>query len=304
MLRTMRLLYICWLMFFVCISGIASASDRIFAIVNSIPITEREFADRKKFIIFINKVPAQYHNNPEVNNGVLESLIADNLWVEQGNMYGITVSEDEIKSIIAQVEKNNKLPAGHLIPNIESGGASKETFMAQMKSEVIKNKISRQMIRSVNISESEVERAVIVSQQKPVAVDMKVFTAKFENSTTATSSLKKLSRILSKVKNCDKIKPSIYKNVATVADISATVDKIDDAMSYNVATSLDVGLASEPVKVNGQYKIIMVCKRTVLNMSKNETDYVLNMLGTGKLNAKFRKYYENVRKRASVKVNI
>ena len=280
------------------------ASDRIVAIVNSVPITENEFADRKKMIIFVNKIPESHHNGHEINNAVLESLVADSIWSEQAEAFGVQSSDDEIKHAIANIEKNNKMPSGHIIPYLESNGVNKATFIAQVKSEIVQSKLSRQMMRNISISESEIESTVISSNQKPVSVDMRIFTAKVDNKAVALHNLKKLSRSLNKLKNCDKVTDKIYKNVATLNEVSSTIDKLDDSIAYGLAVGLNIGEASEPVKIDDHYKVVMVCNRQILDISKDETNYVLNLLGNSKLNQKMQKYFSNLRKRASVKVNI
>ncbi|AJQ52097.1 SurA N-terminal domain-containing protein [Rickettsia conorii] len=277
--------------------NVAQASlPNIVASVNDEPITLNEFRARKKMIMALNNVesltPAQ---DKQLSDLALKSLIDESLLFQYAGDREIL--QEEIDNAIKSIEDRNKMPHGSLLQYLKSRSVNPDSFISQIKSELIKMNILSSLSRSVQVSNKEIDVAILSSDQKDVEISMQVFTSK-DGGNKAFTQMNNLKNRLTK---CVDVKKSLYDNFATMQIITDKLSKIE-GIKQTIVKDLTPDKASNVFKVNNKFEITLVCSKKILNVNEDENNYVVNFLTNKKISQKAQKMFENMRKKAAIKI--
>ncbi|WP_341794812.1 SurA N-terminal domain-containing protein [Rickettsia endosymbiont of Rhinocyllus conicus] len=282
--------------FFTC-SAVAETSN-IVALVNNEPITLNEFRARKKMIMALNNVeevtPAQ---DKQLSDIAIKSLIDESLLFQY---YGDKeISQEEIDNAIKSIEDRNKMPHGSLLQYLKSRSVNPDSFISQIKSELIKMNVLSGLSRSVQVSNKEIDVAILSSDQKEVEVSMQIFTSKDKSDKTFAQ----MNNLKSKLKNCSDVKKSLYENFATMTVITDKLSKIEEA-KQTIVKDLSPNQASNVFEKYNEFEIVQVCTKKILNISEDENNYVVNFLTNKKISQKAQKFFEDMHKKAYIKITL
>ncbi|ASX27468.1 hypothetical protein BA173_00765 [Rickettsia sp. MEAM1 (Bemisia tabaci)] len=282
--------------FFTC-SAVAETSN-IVALVNNEPITLNEFRARKKMIMALNNVeevtPAQ---DKQLSDIAIKSLIDESLLFQY---YGDKeISQEEIDNAIKSIEDHNKMPHGSLLQYLKSRSVNPDSFISQIKSELIKMNVLSGLSRSVQVSNKEIDVAILSSDQKEVEVSMQIFTSKNKSDKTFAQ----MNNLKSKLKNCSDVKKSLYENFATMTVITDKLSKIEEA-KQTIVKDLNPNQASNVFEKYNEFEIVQVCTKKILNISEDENNYVVNFLTNKKISQKAQKFFEDMHKKAYIKITL
>ncbi|HJD67716.1 MAG TPA: SurA N-terminal domain-containing protein [Rickettsia endosymbiont of Bembidion lapponicum] len=282
--------------FFTC-SAVAETSN-IVALVNNEPITLNEFRARKKMIMALNNVeevtPAQ---DKQLSDIAIKSLIDESLLFQY---YGDKeISQEEIDNAIKSIEDRNKMPHGSLLQYLKSRSVNPDSFISQIKSELIKMNVLSGLSRSVQVSNKEIDVAILSSDQKEVEVSMQIFTSKNKSDKTFAQ----MNNLKSKLKNCSDVKKSLYENFATMTVITDKLSKIEEA-KQTIVKDLNPNQASNVFEKYNEFEIVQVCTKKILNISEDENNYVVNFLTNKKISQKAQKFFEDMHKKAYIKITL
>ncbi|HJD60363.1 MAG TPA: SurA N-terminal domain-containing protein [Rickettsia endosymbiont of Omalisus fontisbellaquei] len=277
--------------------NVAQASlPNIVASVNDEPITLNEFRARKKMIMALNNVesltPAQ---DKQLSDLAIKSLIDESLLFQYAG--DREIPQEEIDNAIKSIEDRNKMPHGSLLQYLKSKSVNPDSFISQIKSELIKMNILSSLSRSVQVSNKEIDVAILSSDQKDVEISMQVFTSKDKGNKAFTQ----MNNLKNRLKKCTDVKKSLYDNFATMQIITDKLSKIED-VKQTIVKDLGPDKASNVFEVNNKFEIILVCNKKILNVNEDENNYVVNFLTNKKISQKAQKLFENMRKKAAIKI--
>ncbi|WP_395477129.1 SurA N-terminal domain-containing protein [Rickettsia endosymbiont of Pantilius tunicatus] len=281
--------------FFISNTACADTSN-IVALVNNEPITLNEFRARKKMIMALNNVeevtPAQ---DKQLSDIAIKSLIDESLLFQY---YGDKeISQEEIDNAIKSIEDRNKMPHGSLLQYLKSRSVNTNSFISQIKSELIKMNVLSGLSRSVQVSNKEIDVAILSSDQKEVEVSMQVFTSKDKSDKTFAQ----MNNLKSKLKNCSDVKKSLYDNFATMTVVTDKLSKIEET-KQTIVKDLSPNQASNVFEKYNEFEIVQVCTKKILNISEDENNYVVNFLTNKKISQKAQKFFEDMHKKAYIKI--
>ncbi|ABV75293.1 hypothetical protein A1C_05205 [Rickettsia akari str. Hartford] len=277
--------------------NVAQASlPNIVASVNDEPITLNEFRARKKMIMALNNVdgltPSQ---DKQLSDLAIKSLIDESLLFQYAG--DREIPQEEIDNAIKSIEDRNKMPQGSLLQYLESRSVNPNSFIAQIKSELIKMNILSSLSRSVQVSNKEIDAAILSSDQKDVEISMQVFTSQDSSKKAFTQ----MHHLKNRLKKCSDVKKSLYDNFATMEIITDKLSKIE-GVKQTIVKDLSSDKASNVFEVNNKFEIILVCSKKILNVNEDENNYVVNFLTNKKISQKAQKMFENMRKKAAIKI--
>ncbi|XLM34144.1 MAG: SurA N-terminal domain-containing protein [Rickettsia africae] len=277
--------------------NVAQASlPNIVASVNDEPITLNEFRARKKMIMALNNVesltPAQ---DKQLSDLALKSLIDESLLFQYAG--DREIPQEEIENAIKSIEDRNKMPHGVLLQYLKSRSVNPDSFISQIKSELIKMNILSSLSRSVQVSNKEIDVAILSSDQKDVEISMQVFTSKDGGNKAFTQ----MNNLKNRLKKCADVKKSLYDNFATMQIITDKLSKIE-GVKQTIVKDLTPDKASNVFEVNNKFEITLVCSKKILNVNEDENNYVVNFLTNKKISQKAQKMFENMRKKAVIKI--
>lgn len=290
--------FVILLLLFVSTHAIANV-QKIVAIVNDDPITLRELDERAALIAFFSNVnPEDINQNKLIRQMALENLIDEQLLSERQKALGIKIDENEINKGIDNIETNNKMEKGQFANLLRENNISYSSFRTKVKNDILKFRLASEVLSNdVNISNNILEAVVLDQKIKDADVTLKIFTTK-------DSSKKAYDQMLSaskKIKDCNNVKESIYQNIATLNTINTKFSKLD-GQTKNIVKNLKINGHSGPVKMGDEFKVIMLCAKKVDNLTEQENNYFTNFLTNKKLGLKLKKYQEDLRKKAYIKI--
>ncbi|QQV75508.1 Chaperone SurA [Rickettsia tillamookensis] len=277
--------------------NVAQASlPNIVASVNDEPITLNEFRARKKMIMALNNVesltPAQ---DKQLSDLAIKSLIDESLLFQYAG--DREIPQEEIDNAIKSIEDRNKMPHGSLLQYLKSRSVNPDSFISQIKSELIKMNILSSLSRSVQVSNKEIDVAILSSDQKDVEISMQIFTSKDGGNKAFTQ----MNNLKTRLKKCADVKKSLYDNFATMQIITDKLSKIE-GVKQTIVKDLNSDKASNVFEVNNKFEIILVCSKKILNVNEDENNYIVNFLTNKKISQKAQKMFENMRKKAAIKI--
>ncbi len=290
--------YIILLLLFVSVQAVADV-QKIVAIVNDDPITQIELDERTKLIAFFSNVsPEDYNQRAMIKKIAIENLIDEQLLSQQEKALGVKVDDTAIDNGISNIEENNKMPKGQLALMLREQNISYSSFRTKVKNDILKFRLASEVFaQDVNINNNDLETIALNQKVKDVDLMLKVLTTK----DLSQKSYNNMLGISKKLKNCKKLQKTSYKAVATLDVVESKFSKLD-AQTKNIVSALKVNANSGVVKIGDEFKIIMVCGRKVDNLSEKESNYFTNVLTNKKLGLKLKKYQEDLRKKAYIKI--
>lgn len=133
----------------------------IRAIVNDEAITAYDVTQRLNLIIRSSALPDTATVRRELAPRVLSSLIDEALQMQEAKRLGIKVDPKALNRALALLEQQNKLPAAGLDNFLAERGIDKRTLLSQVETSLAWSDVARrQLMRSINVSDEEVQKAL------------------------------------------------------------------------------------------------------------------------------------------------
>lgn len=271
---------------------------QILALVNNTPITLYEFQSRKKMIMVLNNVASPTASaEKQINNLVLNQLINEELLYQHTAKVDGKITDADIDEAIDNFEARNKMPKGYMVKFLASHAVDINIFRAQIKAELIKMNILSYLSKSVNISAKELDYAILSNNAKDAKITANIFTSKDRDQKT----MQKMRALQKQLKNCDQVKESTYNGFSSVTKIEEDLSKLDIQLK-TVVKDLDPGQVSNVFETPNGFKLILVCSKKINNITEEENDYIINLLSNKKMSLKAQKFFEDLRKKAYIKI--
>jgi len=135
--------------------------NTIAAIVNDDVITTDDLKARIDLAAFSSGMPRSQEIVQQLLPSVLNTLIAEQLQVQEGESKGLTVSEKEIDDAIMQLGIDNKVPNNDLPGLLQMNGISVKALRHQARAGLTWKKVVMRTIRPrVDIGDDEIEAVV------------------------------------------------------------------------------------------------------------------------------------------------
>ncbi|WP_341757551.1 SurA N-terminal domain-containing protein [Candidatus Tisiphia endosymbiont of Ditula angustiorana] len=270
--------------------------SNIVALVNNEPITLHEFLARKHMIMALNNI-----NNPDsqtdkqLDRMAINSVINDLLLYQSVN--GKKSSDSELNESIETIEQRNKMAKGQLMQLLKSKSVDINSFKSQIGAEIIKMNILSSISRSVAISAKEVDAIILATNSKDAEISVQIFTSKDKQDKT----LQKMYGLQKRLTNCHDIKESLYKDFSTLEIVNQNLSTLDSTLQ-TILKDLNTGEKSSVFEMQDGFKLILMCNKKIVNVTLDENDYVVNLLTNKKMSQKAQKYFEDMRKKAYIKI--
>lgn len=293
------LLILTIILFQVSFQGNAFAlDDKIVAIVNKKPITSSELDQRKKIMKFFGNVSTvSAEQDKAFTTSVLNSMIDGEVLTQHAEKNGIKVSDQEIQNFVRHIETNNKMSEGQFERSVMNLHVTREAFKETIRIEVLRSKIIHDVVgQQVNVTRGEVDSLILDTNSRDAKLSLKVFTSK-RNNDKAYSSMSKLS---SRIKSCSKISHLRYQSFATVSDLDTTLSALSPNLQ-GMIKDMHIDQATGVIK-GDKLQVYVLCAKKIEGFSDTDATQVHQLVSSKQLNIKARKFLQNLRKKAYVKI--
>ncbi len=279
-------------------SSAIAMTDRIVAIVEDETITLSELQQRKKMMSYFNGVKSlSSEQDKHYANMMLQSMIDDEAMEQYAKKVEIAASDSEVNEFIKNIETNSKMQPGQLVKAVKDLNVQEDVLRKLLHAQVVRNKIIREVLsRNINVTQDDVESLILSTNSRDAILNLKVFTAKNDKDRT----YKSMNSLNSRIKGCKNLNLLRYQPFAELSAISTKLSALSPDMQ-NLVKNMKIGETSGVVKDDGM-RIFLLCEKNLDQMTMEDNNSVANFLGNKKLNLKARKFFQDLRKKAYVKV--
>ncbi len=139
-------------------SAPAQKSVRIAGIVNDDILTVYDVDARMSLLIASSGLRDTAETRRRLIPEVLRALIDEKLKLQEAKRIGVTVSEGQIKSALADVETRNDLGPGGLAAFFRKTGIDKSTLVQQIEAEISWSiLLQRRLVKRIRVGENEID---------------------------------------------------------------------------------------------------------------------------------------------------
>jgi len=139
----------------------AGGEMRIAAVVNDEVITDFDLLGRIRMVTLSSNLSDSPDVRQKITGQVLRALIDEKLQLQEAKKQSVTASEDEIKSALGQIEKQNNMQAGQLDQFLKARGIDRDAVVHQVTASLVWAKLVRRMAaQTTEISDEDIEDAM------------------------------------------------------------------------------------------------------------------------------------------------
>ncbi|HVI49983.1 MAG TPA: peptidylprolyl isomerase [Candidatus Sulfotelmatobacter sp.] len=134
------------------------SSERVAAVVNEDAISIRDLEMRIKMVLLSSSLPDTVENRSRVGGQVLRKLIDERLELQEAEHKHINVVSGEINNGVANIERQNNMPAGAMDTLLKGKGIDPDTLRQQIKAEIAwARTVRRELMPEIKIGEEEID---------------------------------------------------------------------------------------------------------------------------------------------------
>ncbi len=138
---------------------ISSAQFTPIAVVNDDIITQYDVENRVRFVMATGGAPASAESAKQLYPEILQTLINEQLQLQEAARYNIDVTSEEISNAIAGIEKERGREEGALVEFLASSNIPYDTLKRQIESQIAWSKLlQRNVVSDISISKAEMRR--------------------------------------------------------------------------------------------------------------------------------------------------
>lgn len=249
--------------------AMAQEEASVAAVVNEDSISTVDLAHRTNLVLFATALP----RTPQVVQGlqprVLRTMIDETLQLQAAEAANSTAADREVNAILANMERENKLPPGGLDNFLASKGVEKSALERQVKASLSWSKlVERKFASQATIGEDEIDDALTrikESQGKPRNLVSEIFLAVDEASqdTQVKQAALRIMQQLRDGASFDALARAFSQNAAAASggDLGWLVPgQLGDQVEQNLA-AMQPGQLAGPFRALDGYHIIALRDR-------------------------------------------
>lgn len=231
----------------------------------------------------------------------LDSLITEQLQLQEAQRLGIEISEQQVSDAFAQVARNVKLSTDKLTELLRSNGVGDATMKARLRAALAWQKVSEVAIRSrVKMSDLQLDQQAQASLTTDMSYDYVLKEVLFIGG-KASARTGEANRYRAAFQGCDSaVDVSLKFTDAAVRDMGRRhATQLPEALAKELA-GLNVGGITKPRVTEGGVSMLAVCSKT----AARDTTFVKNKLrneqGQDAFKAEAEKYLAELRQKARI----
>ena len=236
----------------------ASAQEVVVS-VNGDPITSYDLDERMKLLRGLRR--------PAGRDAAIESLISDRLMAREASRYGISISDDEIGSQIAEDARKAKMSTAAFAAEASKTGASADHVRTHFKSELAYNVLIKGLNRGVEASETQVRSELAREKTKSSVTDYTIRQVVFTLSPSdgpaqVEAALKEATSLRAKFTSCDSglAYAKTLPGVAIRAKLTRDSTQLNDEIKQVLDTT-PIGHLTAPTRSGNGIELIALCGR-------------------------------------------
>ncbi len=265
-------------------ANIATAANlSIVATVDDKAISQSDIDNRLNLVLFssgiTNVSEARKRFSPQLTSALIDEL----LYKKEANNLRITLSPEEIKAAIANLEEKNKIQPGHLEEFLRKHNVSLKSITDKIEADLLWNKIiSTRIAPQIIVTDTEVRERIEAVKQNDIGtgevniseIVLNIPTPESEKSVLDTAY--KLTNELTSGANFAEMARQFSKSPSASSGGSLgwlDQNQLSPLILENIR-SLKIGQVTKPIFLGNGYSILKLNDvRAMVSAEKNETEY-------------------------------
>ncbi len=140
------------------LAGKPTTADYILAVVNSEPITHTDVDKRVSRILDTAGRDTRLPPADELRRQVLDALINERIQMQHARTLGITVSDADVDSAIANIAAQNQLSLGELQRRMKADGLDYERYRNSLREQILLERVrEREVNARIRVTDDEID---------------------------------------------------------------------------------------------------------------------------------------------------
>lgn len=266
---------------------LAQTVESIAAVVNDEAISTYDLEARLRLALAVTNLPNTEENRKRLLPRVLRGLIDERLQLQEARRLNITVTDEELQSAIAQIERQNNLPPGGLQEFLRRNDVGVAAMTEQIRANIAWSKIIRRQVRpQVEVGEDEIDEYLDRLRARGGGTEYlvsEIFLAA-DSPSEEQSALQTAQRLVEQIRQGTSFQAlaSQFSQAPTAAvggDLGTVRDGQLDARLDEALQSMSPGEVAGPIAVdNGFYVLLLRNRRQVDAPSVGDTEIALRRI--------------------------
>ena len=249
--------------------ALAQEEALVAAVVDDVSITSVDLAQRTNLVLFATGLPRTPEVAERLQPQVLKTMIDEALQLGAAKANNVEPLQREIDTILANMERENKLPPGGLKSFLASKGIEMSALERQVRSTLSWSKlVERKFASQATVGEEEIDDAlgrIKENQEKPRNLVSEIFLA-VDDATQDGQIRQSAARIMQQLRSgasFDALARAFSQNAAAASggDMGWLLQgQLDDQIEQQLAR-MQPGQISEPIRTLDGYHIVALRDR-------------------------------------------
>lgn len=142
----------------VMMTALAQDVQKIVAVVNDEIISGYDLDQRISLTIMLSGFPDTQETRQQLVNPTVARLIDDRLKMQEADRFNISITDEQVLEAVSYLERTNDMEPGQINRMLQQNNIDVETMMAQVRANLIWNRLIQQrIVPRITISDEEVE---------------------------------------------------------------------------------------------------------------------------------------------------
>lgn len=252
-----------------CAPVLAQEEASVAAVVNEDTITTVDLAHRTNLVLFATGLPRTSEVAQRLQPQVLKTMIDETLQLQAAEDANIKISDREIESVLANMERENRLAPGELDKFLASKGVEKSALERQVRASLSWTKlVERKFASQASVGEEEIDdelARIEANQGQPRSLVSEIFLAVDDPRQEAQVN-QSAQRIMQQLRNgasFDALARAFSQNAAAASggDLGWVVPEQIDPAIRNELAAMQPGQLAGPIRALDGYHIVALRDR-------------------------------------------
>lgn len=283
-----------------------SVAQDLFAVetkVNDAAITGYDIEQRARMAALESN---EQRSREQLRRRALNSLIDDELKLQEAARRNVEVSDEQLSEAITQVAQRNGKTAEALLRDLASAGVERATFEKQLRAELAWNRLLRSRYgQRANPTEAEIEAALedAATSNAETRYDVRQVVVELRPGApraTVEKAVARATEARKRMTSCDAI-PELKNEYSRLSGPVGVMPAAQMPGPVRAAvTKLNVGGVTEPLRSQDGLHLIMLCGKTTEGASAARRSEVFERLQAEKIRGYSENYLDDLRRDAII----
>jgi peptidyl-prolyl cis-trans isomerase SurA len=261
----------------------AQQVDRIAAVVNDEIISVQDLDQRLRLAVVMTNLPDNVENRRRMLPQVVRKMIDERLQMQEANRLKISLTAKEVEEGIANIERQNRMPPGQLLTQLQRSGVDPDIVRSQIRADLTWMKVAaRVLLPTVRIATEEINErleALRARQGKPEFLLAEIF-LNVDNPTQDEEARRLGERLIEQLRSGAPFPAlagqfSQSPTAASGGSMGWVAESVLDDDLRPVVSGLNPGQLSGLMRASDGYHIIAMVDRRIAGAS--QTDAVVTL---------------------------